>query len=242
MCGTVNSHNIGPGWQAFHRSNKVLHHGIFAVGILRIGVTHQIETPSLNDTGIGALIFLAGQLSRGPQVCLVACAGGIILVPDIGPNKNRFRTVRFDAAVEIQNQLIIGERAFPVFKNFQQNGIVFCLHPQVKVLGSIVCLLNKEIAHPTGVAVPPQFQLFLQQMFIGVVFTVQINFTDFFGAGHGGFIRRLRLPGLAAAGGQHQQHHYQQGGRHMIQFVIFHLYSPYCIHRSRLAFQFCSAA
>ena len=109
MCGTVNSHNIGPGWEAFHRSNKVLYHGIFAVGILLIGVTLQIETPFLNDTGIGALIFLAGQLSRGPQVCLVACAGRLVLMPDIGADKNRLRTVRFDAAVEIQNQLIVGE-------------------------------------------------------------------------------------------------------------------------------------
>ena len=117
MCGTVNSHNIGPGWQAFHRSNKVLHHGVFTVGILLFLIPLAIKVPPLEHTGIRTLIFLAVQLALGPQIALIPGTGGIILVPDIGPNKNRFRAVRLNAAVEIQNQLIIGKGAVPILVN-----------------------------------------------------------------------------------------------------------------------------
>ena len=37
---TVNAHDIGAGGQTLHRRDKVLHHGVFTVGIiLLIGVT-----------------------------------------------------------------------------------------------------------------------------------------------------------------------------------------------------------
>ena len=113
----VDAHNIRPGRQSLHRRDKIFHHGVFTVGILLFLIPLAIEVPPLDHTGIRTLIFLAVQLALGPQIALIPGTGGIILVPDIGPNKNRFRAVRLNAAVEIQNQLIIGKGAVPILVN-----------------------------------------------------------------------------------------------------------------------------
>ena len=158
-------------------------------------------------------------------------------MPDIGTDKNRLRTVRLDAAVKLQNQLVVRKGAVPVLVDLQQGGIILRLHPQVKVLGGVIGQLHKKIAYPTGIAILPQGQLLLQQTLIGMVFAVQVDLADLLRSGHGRFRGVLRLLRLAAAGGgQCQQYHSQQKRHHSIQIVNFHSVSPCHIRQSRFAF------
>ena len=126
---------------------------------------------------VGFGILLAGLL----EVAEVPRAHGVILVADVGAVKDRLGVFRLDGLQKVPDRRRGRHGALEVLEHFGQDGIVGGVHPEVEVLGHIVGILDKEVAHPFIIALAPHLQLFGHGDGVGVVLAHDVDLPVQFG-------------------------------------------------------------